>query len=189
MRSVQECFTINGDRSSSSLSKLKVNGIAFIVYFLLQWSFLNAKKIFFRVSQLVSWCFELSHPQRITSGLKTNFSLSPSYSLNKLHSVWDQFNKQSLIYKFMNSVFFASLSMSTLALSILFHSLRITAGSNAWPLCSMQAVLHFQSDSVQSAILPPPYIAMDVCSQQVTVFLCCQESALAATAKQNNLVS
>ena len=34
------------------------------------------------VSWLVSWCFEPSQPQRITSGLKTNFSLSPSYSLN-----------------------------------------------------------------------------------------------------------
>ena len=36
-----------------------------------------------RVSLLVSWCFEPSQPQRITSGLKTNFSSSPSYSLNK----------------------------------------------------------------------------------------------------------
>ena len=34
--------------------------------------------------ELVSWCFEPSQPQRITSGLKTNFSLSPSYSLNRL---------------------------------------------------------------------------------------------------------
>ena len=33
---------------------------------------------------VVSWCFEPSQPQRITSGLKTNFSLSPRYSLNKL---------------------------------------------------------------------------------------------------------
>ena len=33
---------------------------------------------------LVSWCFESSQLQRITSGLKTNFSLCPSYSLNKL---------------------------------------------------------------------------------------------------------
>ena len=32
----------------------------------------------------VGWCFEPSQPQRITSGSKTNFSLSPSYSLNKL---------------------------------------------------------------------------------------------------------
>ena len=32
------------------------------------------------VSWLVSWCFEPSQPQRITSGLKTNFSLSPSLS-------------------------------------------------------------------------------------------------------------
>ena len=29
----------------------------------------------------MSWCIEPSQPQRITSGLKTNFSLSPSYSL------------------------------------------------------------------------------------------------------------
>ena len=33
--------------------------------------------------ELVSWCFKPSQPQRITSGLKTNFSLSPSYSWNK----------------------------------------------------------------------------------------------------------
>ena len=30
-------------------------------------------------SQLVSWYFEPSQPQRITSGLKTNFKLSPIY--------------------------------------------------------------------------------------------------------------
>ena len=30
--------------------------------------------------KLVSWCFEPSQPQRITSGLKTNFSLYPSNS-------------------------------------------------------------------------------------------------------------
>ena len=29
--------------------------------------------------QLVSWCFESSQPQRITSGLNTNFIPSPSY--------------------------------------------------------------------------------------------------------------
>ena len=28
--------------------------------------------------QLVSWCFKPSQPQRITSGLKTNFSITPS---------------------------------------------------------------------------------------------------------------
>ena len=33
---------------------------------------------------LVSWCFQPSQPQRITSGLKTNFTLSPCYLLNKL---------------------------------------------------------------------------------------------------------
>ena len=32
---------------------------------------------------LVSWCSEPSQPQRITSGLNTNFSLSPSYSFHK----------------------------------------------------------------------------------------------------------
>ena len=31
----------------------------------------------------VSWCFEPSQPQRITSGLITNFSLSPCYSFHK----------------------------------------------------------------------------------------------------------
>ena len=32
---------------------------------------------------MVSWCFEPSQPQRITSGLNTNFTLSPSYSFHK----------------------------------------------------------------------------------------------------------
>ena len=35
---------------------------------------------------LVSWCFEPSQPQRITSGLNTNFTLSLSYSLHKSHT-------------------------------------------------------------------------------------------------------
>ena len=34
-------------------------------------------------SSLVSGCCEPSHPQRITSWLKTNFNLSPSYSFHK----------------------------------------------------------------------------------------------------------
>ena len=33
--------------------------------------------------ELVSWCFEPSQPQRITSGLNTNFTLSPSLSFHK----------------------------------------------------------------------------------------------------------
>ena len=37
----------------------------------------------FKVSQLVSWCFEPSQPQRITSGLNTNFTLSLSYLFHK----------------------------------------------------------------------------------------------------------
>ena len=32
---------------------------------------------------LLSWCFEPSQPQRITSGLNTNLTLSPSYSFHK----------------------------------------------------------------------------------------------------------
>ena len=31
-----------------------------------------------RERELISWCFEPSQPQRITSGLNTNFTLSPS---------------------------------------------------------------------------------------------------------------
>ena len=31
----------------------------------------------------VTWCFEPSQPRRITSGLKTNVTLSPSYSFHK----------------------------------------------------------------------------------------------------------
>ena len=34
------------------------------------------------VSKLAGWCFEPSQPQRITSGLNTNFTLSPSYSFH-----------------------------------------------------------------------------------------------------------
>ena len=49
---------------------------------------------------LVSWCFEPSQPQRITSGLNTNFTLSPSYSFHK-----------SLYYK--SSFFSLSLSQTT----------------------------------------------------------------------------
>ena len=32
---------------------------------------------------LASWCFQPSPPQRILSGLKANFSLSPTYSAHK----------------------------------------------------------------------------------------------------------
>ena len=35
------------------------------------------------LQKLDSWCFEPSQPQRIISGLKTNFNLSPSYSAQK----------------------------------------------------------------------------------------------------------
>ena len=36
-----------------------------------------------QLKKLVSWCFEPSQPQRITSGLNTNFTLSPSYTFRK----------------------------------------------------------------------------------------------------------
>ena len=35
------------------------------------------------VCQLVCWCFETNQPQMIASGLKSNFSLSPTYSFHK----------------------------------------------------------------------------------------------------------
>ena len=37
----------------------------------------------YNYSLLVSWCFETSQPQRIISGLNTDFTLSPSYSFHK----------------------------------------------------------------------------------------------------------
>ena len=36
-----------------------------------------------KVNQSVCWCFEPSQPQTITSGLNTNFMLSPSYLFHK----------------------------------------------------------------------------------------------------------
>ena len=36
-----------------------------------------------RRGKLVGWYFEPSQPQRVTSGLKTNFNLSPGYSAHK----------------------------------------------------------------------------------------------------------
>ena len=39
-----------------------------------------AKRSSWNSGKSVSWCFEPSQPQRILSGLKTNISLSPSYS-------------------------------------------------------------------------------------------------------------
>ena len=35
------------------------------------------------LERLVSWCFEPSQPQRITSGLNINFNQAPSYSFHK----------------------------------------------------------------------------------------------------------
>ena len=36
-----------------------------------------------REREKVSWCFEPSQPQRISSALNTNFTVSPSYSFHK----------------------------------------------------------------------------------------------------------
>ena len=52
------------------------------------------------VSYLVSWCFEPVQPQRIISGPKTNFSLSPSYSEHKSS------NHKFYIYKISPDAFF-----------------------------------------------------------------------------------
>ena len=45
-------------------------------------------------TKFVSWYFEPSEPQRITSGLKTNFNLSASYSAHNSSN-----HKFSKIYK------------------------------------------------------------------------------------------
>ena len=54
------------------------------------------------VNYLVGWCLEPSQPQRITSGLKTSFSLSPCYSiyksLNHLKSIFLLNNNHPLSY-------------------------------------------------------------------------------------------
>ena len=44
---------------------------------------LAVSRLFAKYRDLVSWCFEPSQPQRITSGLNTNFILPPSYSFHK----------------------------------------------------------------------------------------------------------
>ena len=41
---------------------------------------------FVNVSYLVSWCFQPSQPQRITSGLNTNFTLSPIIHFTSHHT-------------------------------------------------------------------------------------------------------
>ena len=57
------------------------------------WSSLSSEKL---VSQLVSRCFEPSQPQRITSGLNTNFTLSPSQSFHHHHHYHHQsLNRES----------------------------------------------------------------------------------------------
>ena len=46
-----------------------------------KWNQMTALR--FQTGELVSWCFEPSQPQRISSGLNTNFTLSAGYSFHK----------------------------------------------------------------------------------------------------------
>ena len=46
-----------------------------------KWNQMTALR--FQTGELVSWCFEPSQPQRITSGLNKNFTLSAGYSFHK----------------------------------------------------------------------------------------------------------
>ena len=50
----------------------------------------------FFLTWLVSWCFEPGQPQRITSGLKTNFGLSPSSDM-VIHANVHMLNKWDVI--------------------------------------------------------------------------------------------
>ena len=69
------CGEEDGQRSEVGLEpKRAQSGVRHLSKSIQQWL----------LERIVSWCFEPSQPQRMTSGLKRNFSLSPSYSLNKL---------------------------------------------------------------------------------------------------------
>ena len=48
-----------------------------------------------RGGERVSWCFEPSQPQRITSGLKTNLGLSPSYLAERTNEAEIRLGEQS----------------------------------------------------------------------------------------------
>ena len=84
--------------------------------------------------------------------------------------MWDQFNKQNLAYSFKGPIWQLlkntgtwipcfSLSVTTLAPSTLFHSLRTTTGSNIWPLCSGHALRHFKQ--TQHGLLSFPLQSTD----------------------------
>ena len=49
------------------------------------------------VDYLVSWCFELSHSQRILSGLEIEFNLSPCYSVHYTSLLFSNHNSLSNI--------------------------------------------------------------------------------------------
>ena len=53
---------------------------------------------------IVSLCIEPSQPQRITSGLSTNFTLSPSYSIHKSYFTTSHVKKKKKIKAFLHSV-------------------------------------------------------------------------------------
>ena len=64
--------------SSATLLQEERGCVNYTVFF-----FFNPPTRLYAVGQLVSWYFEPSYPQWITSGLNTNFTLSPSYSFHK----------------------------------------------------------------------------------------------------------
>ena len=92
------------------------------------------------------------------------------------HCMWDHFNKQNLIYRFMGPIwqltktmaresrflllllFFFLLSVSTLALSIWFNNLGTTTGGNFSSLSSAYALRHLQAGAEQLAIFSPPHL-------------------------------
>ena len=65
------------------------------------WSSRPLVPLFGRFRELVSWCFEPSQPQRMTSGLKINISLSPDYSFHKSLNHKPLFLKPHLSVKYM----------------------------------------------------------------------------------------
>ena len=58
------------------------------------------------MASLLSWCFEPSQPHRITSGLNTNFNLSPSYPFHKsLHHKWVR-ERENTSFSFIFCIFY-----------------------------------------------------------------------------------
>ena len=82
-----------------------------------------------RISSLVSWCFEPSQPQRviyIPGIVKTNFSPSPSHSVDKSLNLRSRFLKPQLcqiFHKETNAAYFIFLSVFLFTfLSVFIHT-------------------------------------------------------------------